>query len=161
MSKNETGHSPHPLELHHQARPIKHMCYISWTLYPDPGLTIVLGNILCSTSMLLSGINCLNGVRTRTGEQRKKPRRHWRWLLLKGQPPPAQVLSNVLPRIKLRRMWGEFEKTHQDDNNWNEFPFNHHMNAPSVKDLNPSSNFEVDSPLAFIPFGPYIWTITH
>ena len=64
-----------------------------------------------------------------------------RRLLLKEQPRLAQVRSTYLGLSEKKR---RIKKTNHGDGNWNEYPFNHHMDAPGVEDLNPSRNFQVD-----------------
>ena len=40
--------------------------------------------------------------------------------------------------------------TDQYNDNWNDFPINHHIDAPSVEDLNPSRNFPSQSSFSML-----------
>ena len=65
---------------------------------------------------------------------------HLRRFLLQRQLRLVQVLP-----IQLLSGWaekrGRAEETDDDNDNWDDFPINHYMDAPCVEDLNPSRNF--------------------
>ena len=149
---NEKGHIPHPLGLHHQARPV------SVTLHLLRNFIIL--NLQSFLGTYDVGVICF--WPHKTAEQHKPAIRNYGscWTLTViaiERAAPAWASATYIITLGLSRERGRAEKTDREDDNWDDFPMNHKMYAPCVEDLNPSRNFHVDF-LKDLP-GPHIWQL--